>query len=141
MAEPIFAQGTALQMSDTDSNYTTIAHVGDFPFPDGQRDLIEVTDHDSPSGFEEHILGLTRTGEIAFKVWYIPSDPTHDDSTGLIAARDAGTLKYFQIVMTDADSTIWKFQGRVRRFMPNAPVNGAYQADVSIKPSGATTYA
>ena len=136
----IFAQGTQLKYStDGGSTYVTLAHAQDFGSPDNQRDLIEVTDHDSPGGREEHILGLIRSGELTFKVNYDPAEASHSYVSGFPHLVDVGDAVPFRIVLVDDSATQFDFSGLPRRFMVSNPVNGVYTADCSIKPTGAVT--
>jgi hypothetical protein len=63
-----------------------IAQVQDISGPDLSTDTDEITNRDSPDGVEEFIPTIKRTGEMSFPLVFLPSDPSHDNDSGLLAA-------------------------------------------------------
>lgn len=130
-----FAQGTKLQRGTGDPVvYTTVAGVKDFPFPNTESDLLEVTDHDSPQGRKEYIGGLIDSGEITFEVTYNPASTSHQVLFQDVQDRQPVPFR-IQPVGAFAGYD-WTFEALVRKFQPKAPVNGVYTADVTLKPTG-----
>jgi hypothetical protein len=65
----------------------------------------------------------------------LPSDPSHDDATGLLAAWADRSLDAY--VLTHPDGSTWSFSAHVTGFSNSAPVDGHLSADVTLRPSGA----
>jgi hypothetical protein len=82
-----------------------IAQVQDISGPDLSTDTDEITNHDSPDGVEEFIPTTKRTGEMAFPLVFLPSDHSHDNDTGLLAAWADRSLDSY--VLTYPDSSTW----------------------------------
>jgi predicted secreted protein len=116
-------------------NGSTIGEVLDIEGPGVKYDLHEVTNHGSTGGYEEEITGIKRWEPIKFAINYVPSTSDHQ---ALVSGMVAGTASTVTVTWPDG-STSWTGQGRVVSFMPKAPVNGVFTADVEIKPTGAWT--
>jgi len=140
MSNAIRAFGTLLQC-DFGSGYTTIAEVTDLSGPALKLDDTEVTSHDSPDGWKEFIGGLLEAGEISVSINYVPTDSTHDASTGLISLMINRSVGAFQIVFPDGASTTWTFNALVTAFEPSEPTDDKLSADVTLKISGKPTLA
>lgn len=138
----IFAQGTLIQIGDgtgPPESFTTITGVRDITGPGEAAETIEVTDHDSVNAFREWIAGLRQAGSLSFSINYDPTDPTHDENTGLRAILISRQTNTFRIVFTDTGGTTFEFEGFVTQFQSNEPVNGALTADVTIQITGQLT--
>lgn len=123
--------------------YTTIAQVRDISGPALGLDTIEVTNRDSPSGFKEYIAGLKDGGEITFDIVYDPDLTTHSASAagGLVTLFTAGAVNNFRLTFADATPLTATFAGLVTKFQPRAPLSDYQRAEVTIKLSGAITWA
>jgi hypothetical protein len=133
--------GFLLQVGDGGSPtevFTTIAEVKDIRGPEVKRDVIDVTNQSSPNGFEEVIPSIRRTGNVTFDVNFNPTDPTLDQTTGLLADINSTspTPRNFRLLLNDEDDTMWSFAGYVVGFDQTAPVTGVLSASVTIKVSG-----
>jgi hypothetical protein len=127
--------GTATPVAET---FTTVAEVGDIKGPQLTRDTMDVTSHDSPDDYEEFIATIKKSGEVSFPVNWVPADPTHDGSTGLMAAYEDGNTRNWRLVLTDdeVDPSMLAFSGFVDDMSTAMPVNGKLEADVKIKVIG-----
>ena len=143
MSNALAAFGTLLQMGDgaTPEAFTTIGELGDIAGPALATDTEDATVHTSPGGYEEVVATIKRTGEITFPVHYVPTDATHNPTTGLLAAWAAKTLKHWKLIFPNAGVTTWTFSAYVTGFAPKAPVAGKLTADVSLKITGTPTLA
>jgi hypothetical protein len=139
----VHAFGTLIQRGDGGGpeNFTTIAEVLDIRGPGIRRDTSDKTNHSSPSGWEEVMPGIKRSGEVTFSVNFIPTENTHDAGAGLLKDLNDGTLRNFKLKFPDGAVTTWSFSGYVTGFEPTAPVEGNLTADVTIKLSGVPTLA
>lgn len=129
--------GSFLQAGDggAPESFTTIAEVGDIAGPSLTRDTEEVTNHSSPNGWEEFITTIGRSGEVTFPVNFIPTDPTHDGTTGLVGMAGDGLLRNWRLLISTTGKR-WQFAALVTGFEGGSPVVGHNSADVTLKISG-----
>ncbi len=132
------AFGTLLQMGDggTPENFTTIAEVVEITGPRYTVDTVDTTSHSSPGGYEEIVTTIRRSGEVTFSINYLPTNATHNATTGLLAALDGVVETNFQLVFPDDANTTWEFSAYVTGFEPAAPHDGKLSASVTLKPTG-----
>lgn len=106
-----------------------------------KAETIDVTSHDSASGYREWILGLKDAGEISIEGNFIPGDT--NGQIGLKTDLLAGTLQAFTITFPAALATVWTFNAIVSKFKINDAKSGNEAATFSatLKISGAPTLA
>jgi hypothetical protein len=95
------AYGTILAYGNSETpseEFTELAQVKDISGPSMSRDTIDVTNHQSPSGFAEFLAGLADGGEVTFTIEYDPEDPTHDQTTGLLAFMSETTRRNWRLI-------------------------------------------
>lgn len=92
--------GTLFRRGDGGSPevFTTILEVIEISDFGAERELVEVTSHDSPNSFREYILGLKDGSEFNVTANYVPSHSTHSPTTGVIADFDNSSTKNYQLV-------------------------------------------
>jgi hypothetical protein len=75
---------------------------------------------------------------VTFDYNFNPTDPTLDQTTGLLAQLNSVSVTptNFRLLLNDADDTMWTFSGYVVGFDQTAPVTGVLNASVTIKVSG-----
>lgn len=141
MANAIHAQGTLLQRGDgaTPEVFTTVAEVGSIAGPSLQADLIDVTNHSSPSRYREYIQGLKDGGELTFDLNYNPNDATHNATTGVLADWNSGARKNYRLQFPSTPAVFWNFQVIVTNFEMNADVAEQLKAAVTMKLTAAPT--
>ncbi|MFZ5856784.1 MAG: phage tail tube protein [Chloroflexota bacterium] len=139
MTSALSSHGTFMKMGDggTPETFTTIAEVGDIDLPEIKLDTEDATSHDS-GGWEESIGVLLSGGEPKFEINWIPTSPTHDETTGLLAAILNKTRKNWKIVLPNTVKT-FAFTALLTSFKPKAPKKGKLTADITLKISGAVT--
>jgi len=124
----ISAHGTIIKR-----NGTPVAELRDITPPPLSRNPIETTTHNSDD--DSYVVGIRRKGELQFMVNWLPFDEaTHDASTGLLDAWATGSKDKYDIEFPDGAT--WMFSGFVTNIAPKAPVDGAQEASISIRPSG-----
>jgi len=116
--------------------FTTVAEVKDIRGPEIKLDVIDVTNQSSAGGYEEVIPSIRRSGNVTFDCNFNPTDPTLDQTTGLLKDLNDRTLRNFRLLLNDADDQMWAFSGYVVGFDQTAPVAGVLNAAVTIKVSG-----
>lgn len=130
--------GTGGSITPVAENFTTVAEVGDIKGPERARDQEDVTTHDSPEDYDEFIATTKQSGEVAFPIHWVPTDPTHDNLTGVHEAYETGDTRNWRIVIPDYDTdpSYIEFAGFVNGLGDSYPVKGSLMADVKIKVVG-----
>lgn len=123
-------------------NSTAIAEITDVKGPKLSRKSIDVTHHQSPEWWAEKIKGMKEAGSVGFSINYIPTETTHNATTGLLSdfALD-NSINTWSIVFPDALGTTWSFKGILVGFEPTAPVDDKLSADIEIEIAGKPTLA
>lgn len=125
------AQGMKIYVGDFGSpeNYSNIPEVRSIAGPDGQASWIDTTDLSSTA--KEGRPGLKDEGQVRIQIMYNPDNAVH---TTLRTAFSTRLKKSFRIEFTDtAPTTKWDFPGYVIGFAVRGEVDGAIQADVTIR--------
>ena len=119
--------------------YTAIGQVKDISGPSIARGTVDVSDHDSPSGFRQFMGGLVDGGEVTFVIGYDKANAQH---AALITnfTSTTCTLTTWQLTLNVCSgSAVWTWSGFVTGFTPGAPVEGENTAEVGVKVSGKPT--
>lgn len=118
------------------SVFSTIPCVGDFDLPlMGERDEIDVTNHDSAGDYEETLLGVIRSPSINVPITAWDGVSTHH--AAMVTKGQSNTLVNFKATMKD--TKVATFSGYIKGVNVSNPVNGALSATLVIKPTGAIT--
>lgn len=141
MANAIHAQMTILSFSDLGSPAITtdIGEVRTIGGPTLGADLVDVTHQKSPSGFREFIMGLQTGGEVSFDINYLPSDTTHDASTGLLSKFEGRTNQGYQLSFPDSPVVLWTFSAFLTAFSPDADPESQLLASITLGITGKPT--
>ena len=112
-----------------------IAYIKSIGGPSLSLDVEDVTTHDSAEAWEEVVATVLRTGEISLDIVYDPNAATHSAvAGGLLDYYENGKLAYFDLEFVDTYH--WRFPAYVTGYEPDAPVDGALTASVSLKITG-----
>lgn len=139
------AFGTILAYGNSETpseEYTKVAQVKDISGPSMSRETIDVTNHDSPSGFAEFLASIADGGEITFTLEYDPDDASHDQTTGLLKLMGETVTRNWRLIFPVEAVTGYhgfQFAALVTGFATNAPVKGSLTADIKLKVAGAVT--
>jgi predicted secreted protein len=104
-------------------------------------DTIDVTTHDTSSGWREYIGGLRDGGEVSFDINFIPTEVTHAYDSGLLEDYLNRTLRNFKLVFPTTPAVTWTIAGIVTNFETSEPIDDVIGASMTIKVSGAPTLA
>lgn len=132
--------------------YGTLLKKGDGGSPEAFSTVVEVTEVDPPeitlktdeathhgsNGWEEIIGTLLSGGEVGAKINWIPSDPTHDETTGVLSAIMNRTKGNWQVVLPGSAKT-FQFAALLTKFKPKTPLDKKMTAEITLKISGAVT--
>lgn len=103
-----------------------------------KRDMIDVTSHQSTSGYEESLPGIIRTGSIAIEGNFYPGDT--NGQIGLKSDLDAGTLQSFVFSLPSSTGTTLTFSAYVEEYtVGESDINGKIPFSASLKISGVPT--
>jgi hypothetical protein len=81
------------------------------------------------------VAGVRRKGELSMMVNWLPSgELSHGAVSGLLQAWADGSKDGYEIDYPDG--SLWLFSGFVIGIAPKAPVDGAFEATINIRPSG-----
>lgn len=139
MSNAISGPGFLLQMGAQAGNsgsFTTVAEVKDITGPAVSLDVVDVTNQDSPGGFEEIIPSIRRAGDVDFDVNFDPASGTHDGATGLLFLAKTKTKRGWRLLLNDPDDSYLAFDGYVVGFQWKAPVAGVLAATTKIRVTG-----
>lgn len=132
------AYGTLLKMGDGGAPevFATVAEITSSPaMPEISAKMEDATSHDS-GGWEESIPTLLSGGEPSFKVNWLPTAATHNETTGFYAALINRTRKNWKVVLPNGAKT-FSFSAFVSSFKPDAQLNGKLSGEVKLKITGA----
>lgn len=135
-----WAYGSKLQIDDGAGNYSDIAEITELAGPKMSKDSIEVTSHASASGYREFIAGMRDGGEVSFKANWLPTNTTHDGTTGLLESFNDDVNHNWKIILPNTLITI-TLVGHLTAFEPDLPLEEQGQLSGTIKVSGKPTVA
>jgi hypothetical protein len=134
--------GIKVQIGDggDPESFVDVAELFDVDGPQLDSEQDDVTTHNSPANWVEKLTTVTDGGQIVFDIGYIPSEATHDETTGLLADYVNRTLRNFKVVFPDPGTKTWAAAALVKGFKPKAPVKGTLRAAVTLEISGEVTF-
>lgn len=138
----IWAYGSKLQIGDGGGTevFTDVAEIVELTPPAMSRDEIEVTSHASADGYREFISGFRDGGEVSFKANWLPTNATHDGTTGVLESFNDNANHNWKIILPSSLVTI-SFVGFLTAFEPDLPLEEQAQLSGTIKVSGKPTIA
>lgn len=138
MASSAFwAYGSTLQIGDGASPevFTSIAEITELTPPSMERDDIDVTSNSSSDGYREFIPGMRDGGEVEFTANWLPTNATHDATTGVLSTFNDNAVHNWKIVLPNTLATI-SFAGFVTAFETELPLEEQGKMTCTIKVSG-----
>ncbi|HAR45320.1 MAG TPA: outer capsid protein Hoc [Nitrospiraceae bacterium] len=132
-----WAYGSILQLGDgaTSEVFTAIAELTELTPPQMSRDDIDVTSHQSPDGHREFIPGMRDGGEVSAKANWLPTNATHDETTGLLSSFNNDDVHNWRLYIPVIGKTL-PFRGFLTAFEPDLPIEEQAQLSFTIKVSG-----
>lgn len=109
--------------------FTAIANVTNITSPELTRETIDVTAHDSPNGWREHIGGIKDGGEVSLELNYDPAD--HDV---LVEDLEDDVPRDYQIIWPTGAQ--WDFKAILTKISAEAPMDDKLSAEHAFKVTG-----
>lgn len=130
--------GVTLTMGNTsDTNYAAVAQVRDIAGPSAEAADIDITSRDSTGNAMEFLAGLINGGEVTLDVVYDPGLAGHDTLSTMF---NAGTEVTFRLTYPAATDKRAVFDGYLKAFQPQAPLEDRLSANITIKVTGPVTW-
>lgn len=117
--------------------FTDIAEIRDIDGPGVMTDTTETTQHLSPDATKEYLPTLKDLDDISFELGFVPTDPTHDLTTGMLKDWFDRTRRNYRIIFPDG--TTWGLTGFVTGFKIQAQLANSLIANATIKLTGGIT--
>jgi len=141
MSNAFWAYGSALKRGQGAASeaFTAIAEIVSDIAVNMSRDEIDVTSHASADGYREFIPGFRDGGEISFEANYLPTNATHDGTTGVLEGFNSDSVENFRIVLPDSIG-YWSLVGFFTAHEVGLPLEEQGQLSCTIKVSGKPTW-
>lgn len=133
--QPSFGTQFWLEDPDAATQLVFVADIMDVSGPGKTRETTDVTTHQSPGGYREHVGTLKDGGEVSFQLRFDPSDTGHQlvqQAIDMARILPLGARVYWP---TD-DGDYAEFNVIPTGLSFNAPVSGVLTADFTGKVSG-----
>lgn len=140
MSDAIIGTGILLKAGDGGSpeSFVTVAEIVSLKPPQLSRNEVEVPTHNL--GIDDKILGMLRRGQVTGTLNWVPTDATHDDTSGILADILANTKRNWQITFPPNGLPRWTMPARVQLFDPqDVTTDSALQIAFALTIDGAIT--
>ena len=136
-ADAISAQGTLIARQVLGAgSFTTIGELHSITVAAVMRNEIDMTAHNDSE--ETFVMGIRRKQSMTFEIGFVPTLGSHDHRTGLLKAIEDNSRDVYRVTYPEGSTVM--FSGYVSQLAVKAPVDGALTADVTIRPTGHSTY-
>ena len=128
----VFGKGTRLQRK-VSGVYETIAQVKSIEGPGITGDVLDVTNMDTVGTWREKMAGLKDAGTLTFACNFIPDNPTHNATTGILKDLVDGAQRDHQIIFPNVAATTWVFPNSQILSAPvTVPVDNVIEINVTL---------
>ena len=135
MSNAIAGVGTEFRRWNTSTGtWGQQAEINSISGPTMTRSMIDVTSLDSSGGYREFITGFRDAGTVRLNMNFTRS--TYDT---MKTDFESDVLKDYEIVLPDADTTVFEFAGLVTEAPLDIPTDDKITSTVVIKVSGQIT--
>lgn len=132
MADQI-AIGTLLELGDagTPEVFTVVAGVSSMTLA-MKTSVKDVTNHSSPGRAMQRRGVLLDPGDLKFKIWWDPNDPTHNIKTGLFSEWETFNVAHYKLAFPVTPAVVFDLTSSVTEFSIGAPVDGVLEAAITL---------
>ena len=140
MANKYTGRAADLQISIS-AVYTTIAQIRDMVGPTMSMNALDVSTRDV--SWKEYIAGQRDGGEVKFDCVFDSDSATHSATVvgGFIKSLVDGSVGLYKLLFADGTPVTASFSALVVKVEPKDPYDGVQTADVTLKITGAITFA
>jgi predicted secreted protein len=127
-----FAKGTKLEVGDgaTPTEAFALIHgIRTITGPTMSADKIDITSHDTPGNFRNHMQGLKDWGMLSFELLWDPADEQHQQ---LFDDYTTGAVRNYKLTYPDVAGTSLAFAGWVGNNPTSSPFDGALTKTAEI---------
>ena len=125
MSNAITSHGTLVKR-----NGTTVGELRDITMPSLTRNTFDTSNQNDAD--DSYVIGIRRKGDLTFGINFLPSgETTHGATSGLIKAWTDGSKDLWSGHYPDGAA--WYYSGYCVGIAPKAPVDGALEADITVK--------
>lgn len=128
--DAISAHGTLLYV-----NGIVVGRVRDISGPVKTRNIFDASTHNDDDDIV--VVGIRRKQPLTFQINYLPGTPLGSPSVDVDALYEAGSKDEWSIVYPDGGGM--SFDAFVTQVAPKAPTDGLLAADITVKPTGASS--
>ncbi len=115
------------------SGLTAVTHVEEFEFPEFEKILAEITAHDSPGGYAEHIAtGKRKLNEFTCTLVWDIAETTHAAMVAAFDSNDAVSMS----VEDPGGYEVIVFDAHISKLGRIAEQEEGFVCEVSIQPTG-----
>lgn len=119
--------------------FTTVAAVKDISGPNITFDINDITNQDSPDGYEEIIPSLAHGGEVDFDCIYDPDNATQDEDSGLIWLANNKTKRGYRVLLQTPSQAYWSFDAYCVGVQYKGPVTNVETLTIKLRITGKPT--
>lgn len=140
---PKLGKGSTLGVDDGVSGFDIITGVDSCNIDAGTADEVDVTDWDSPDGYEELIQGIKRGGNVTFQC---NSDPEGSGSPTsnydkIVTKHASGAVEGWQLTLGVGPVATITFNAFVKNYNIAAPTTDKILTSVTLRITGAPAWA
>ena len=141
MTDAFRAAGTQFKIGDgaDPEVFTTVAELRQISWRN-QADQLDASNHDTPDAYREYVGGM-KSCEISLEGNYLPTDPTQDGTTGLLAFFDDGQNHNMRCETPTDPVFRASFSGVVTQYSPSLNHDQVATFTATVMSSGKPTYA
>jgi hypothetical protein len=121
-----------------DGSYVTVVEALEINGPEDALEILDVTNMDSPSFFQELIPTIIKAGILACEFNYIAQSTSQKNVLADYANR---ALRTWHLQFSDASPTVAAFQAYVVKWHPIAKVKDQLKVQIELQISGAVDFA
>jgi predicted secreted protein len=140
MSNEVHGYGTQLQVDNGSGVFVSVLNVKSIGGPKMSANVVDITNFLSSGGWREKLTTLLDGGEITFGCNFVPTEGTHDQSTGVIALFKNRTTRTWKIIFADTGLSKWEFDASISGLDFNDPLEGVWECNVTLVISGEPTF-
>lgn len=142
MTDAVLGLGIGLKVGANPAAATatiTLGGLTNIPAPPFSRGFVDVTAHDSPSGYREYIPDLKDPGEMSLDLNWHPGNTTHDEIVTMMSETEP---RLFEIRYTQVTPNVTcTFRGLVTSFEPSGETTPQLTATIGLRVTGVPVWA